>query len=420
MKDFLKRHYCWIIAFVMLIEMAIYGGLINNQSGLYIIPVSEALGSTRGEFSLAITVCNIVGFFGVMFSGALINRFGNRVMLTAGLIVHSIAYVIFFCSQNIAAIAIGSAVLGLGTGFVSSPAASRVIGDWFHRYQGTVLGIVTASTGIGGAIFSITLSHIIETKGWRASYLTSAFLFFAVALLIFVLIRNKPSDIGLTPYGTGEVTNKEKATNPKNHWEGFTMRQLVRRPCFYLMLLVTLLSCMAMHLAFSQVLPHLRDQGLNASEAATLQSAMMIILAVAKVFVGILSDKIGPKWVMIITLICLASGLWLLSIATNFVSALIAVFLFSLGIPVNTIMPPLLSYSLFGYQSYNASLGIVASMVTLSSLVSSPISNFACDYLGSYSPVFQFAAVLSVVVMILYTLLYAMVAKDRKKLEQTV
>lgn len=420
MKGIIKKNYYWIIAFVMLLEMAVYGGLLNNQVGLYIIPVSESLGSTRSEFSLALSFNNIVAFISVMFSGILVSRFGNKKMLVVGLCSAAIAYLIYSSSQNITGMAIGSAILGLSAGFSSSATASRVIGSWFHRYRGTVLGVVSASTGVGGALLCMLFADVIENHSWQASYLLSAVFIVIILILVLVFIRNKPSDMGLNPYGMGYVSKKAKNKRTEDHWLGLTMQQLIRRPSFYLMIVCTFLSCTCTYLAFSVVLPHLQDQGLTSTEAATLQGAMMILLAVGKVLCGVLSDKFGPKIVMVGSLVLNAVGLWTLSSAENMASASIAITIYSLGIPMCTIIPPLLSYSLFGYQSHNASLGIIVSMASLSSLVSTPLSNLVYDKFGSYSPSFHFAAILSIAVIPLYALLYILTAKDRKKIEDKI
>ena len=42
-----------VIAAIVLLEMFIYVGILNNINGVYIIPVSDTLGISRGDYSLA-------------------------------------------------------------------------------------------------------------------------------------------------------------------------------------------------------------------------------------------------------------------------------------------------------------------------------------------------------------------------------
>ena len=52
----LRKHYHWVIALVVLIELAVFSGILNNIVSVHLIPVTEDLGISRGSFSLAFSV----------------------------------------------------------------------------------------------------------------------------------------------------------------------------------------------------------------------------------------------------------------------------------------------------------------------------------------------------------------------------
>ena len=54
MKASIKQHFHWIIAIVVFLEIVVFGGTINSVS-VYLIPITESLGVTRGEYALADT-----------------------------------------------------------------------------------------------------------------------------------------------------------------------------------------------------------------------------------------------------------------------------------------------------------------------------------------------------------------------------
>ena len=134
---------------------------------------------------------------------------------------------------------------------------------------------------------------------WRASLLTCSFFVGLIGIAVLVLVRNRPSEMGLRPYGEGETEEKKKKV--VKSWEGIDFRKLIRRPSFYLMILATFLSSFSVYLAFSVVMAHFLDRGFSQSEAASLQSMMMLLFGFAKFFVGFLSDRIGAK---IVNLFC--------------------------------------------------------------------------------------------------------------------
>jgi len=64
-----------------------------------------------------------------------------------------------------------------------------------------------------------------------------------------------------------------------------------------------------------------------------------------------------------------------------------------------------------------STMGIVLAMAPASNMLASPLCNSLRDTLGSYVPVFWGTAAVSVGVIVLYLIMYAMSAKDRKEYE---
>ena len=164
----IRKHYHWAIALVVLIELAVFSGILNNIIGLHLIPVTEDLGISRGSFSLAFSIRPLLGFFSTLFSGVLFVKHGYRKLASIFLLVAAIAFGLLGISQNFLMLAIASAILGLSEGFCTTAAASRMVNTWFHSHQGMILGLVTASTGLGGSLFSVVLSRTIFPRFlWR-------------------------------------------------------------------------------------------------------------------------------------------------------------------------------------------------------------------------------------------------------------
>lgn len=417
MLSWIKQRYHWVIALVMLIELAVVGGTGNNYTSLYVIPVSLDLGITRADFSLAISVKALMGFICTSLSGAVFLRFGTKKPLLLGVVLFSAALGLLSRSNSIAMVAIASAIAGVADSFCTASAVSRVISDWFNRFQGAVLGLVSAATGLGGSIMCTVLSGVIENSGWRTSYLVAAAIILVAGVLVLLFVRSRPEDMGMTPYGADYKPKKKTHRKEDDHWLGYTMSELLRMPIFYLTAVVLFLSAVCMYLAFSMIVPHFQDQGMTAADAAALNSMMLIFLAVYKFLFGALCDVIGPKWVSIICMLAGGIGLWLLAGVTGFTGGLIAIIIYTMGLPILTVIIPLLTYPLFGYRSHSISLGIFLALPTLGSLISTPVANAVYDRVGSYTPVFRFAAILSAVVIGLYVLLYVLADKARAKYE---
>ena len=311
----------------------------------------------------------------------------------------------------IAGVIEGAYVLGISAG---NP---RIVSAWFHRHYGLLMGIITAMTGLGGSIFSIVFEKIVAAHGWRAVYVTVAVMHFVLALLIALLMRDKPQQMGLKPYGEGYMPQNTKRESD-DHWEGFSMEELKKKPMYYLMVLGTLLSGICCYMALNVVSPHVQDCGMSPELAAGVQSVVMIGLAATKLLFGALSDKVGAKSMTMVSLISLVIAMVLLANISNATSAYIAALAYAMSLPLCGIVPPLLMPSLFGYRSSAKAMGVLFAMLYASSMIANPLTNFLRDQIGSYRPVFMGTAVVAVGVTVLYILLYILAARERKKLER--
>ena len=414
MLSFLKKHYHWIIAIVMLLQLAVIGGLANNYSGLFILPITEDLGISRASFSLAFCLKYLFSFLGTLFSGVLFLRFGNKLPMLFGLLLSGAGYAILPLSTNVPMLALANILLGLGDALCCTAAVSRMVSAWFHRYKGLVWGLVSASTGVGGSFVCMLLSGIIQRSGWRTAYFISAAIVVGTLLLVLLLVRSRPEQMGLAPYGMGYVPKKQKKVSVDDHWPGYTMSELKKEPIFYLTLVSVFLSSFAIYLAYDIIVPHLQDQGLSQSEAVSQQSMMLIYLTASKFLAGLLSDWLGAKSVTVGCTVFGAISLWLLAMVNSPASATPAILFYAIGLPLPTVLIPLLTYRLFGYRAQSTYHGIFMSIPQLGLLTAAPIANTVYDATGSYSPVLLVSTGFSVAAVVLYILVYVLAARRRK------
>lgn len=416
MLKFLKKHYHWIIAAVMFLIMAVRGGAANNLTGLHLIPVTQALDITRTQFSLAASASSMVSMLSAMASGALILRFGYRPLLVLFLLVQAGSYALMAGAQNYVMLFAGYVLLGTTVGITGEAGATRLVSVWFHKYRGTMLGLVSSATGLGGSVMCIFQAAAIERSGFRGSFVLVAAMLACCGILALVFVRSHPAKMGLLPYGDGEKIEYKKREHD-DHWHGLSMKQLVRRPTFYMMAFGTLLSCALPYLAYYVVVPHFQDQGLSATQASSLQSVLLLCLTGAKILAGYLCDKIGARKTVLLCMLCDIVALILLVVVKSYAMAVVTMVIFAMALPVMSVIIPMLATSLFGYQAQTAYNGIFISMLSAAAMISNPVTNAIYDRIGTYSYTFLAAAVLTVLLMGMYLLMYRLADKDRNAME---
>ncbi len=415
MLKFLKKHYHWVLTAVVLLQLAASGGSINNVSSMFLLPVTESLEISRGDFALAYSARSITAFAFTLLTGALLLRFGYRKMIVTFLVITGAGFMLIGFSKNMVLLSLGFVMIGMSEGFGGTTGASRIVSAWFHKYRGTVLGLVTAATGLGGSIMCIVISVLMNQFDWRIAAIGCGVFIVFVAALMLLIVRNHPSQMGLKPFGEGEQTQVKQCKRAENMWQGLTMKQMLGRPTFYMMLVGTFLSCMIPMFAQPVIVPHLRDCGLSEAQAATFQSVLMFGLAGAKFLCGSLCDRIGPKKVTIICLVACAGSMLALANINGLAMTVCAVLLLALALPLLSVTIPLLSTDLFGYQSQGTSAGIFLSMMPAALILAVPIANMTHDVLHTYRPLYLISAIITVALIGMYLLMYALADKDKKK-----
>ncbi|MBO5867691.1 MAG: MFS transporter, partial [Oscillospiraceae bacterium] len=397
-SGYLYEHYHWVVAVVLLLMVLIHGGSLNNFSTLHLIPITEKLQITRADFAMAYSVKSIVGMISTFFSGFIIAKWGSRITAPLGLILLGSSYVLIANSNSYAMLVLGCALMGASYGFCTTAGAVAVIRLWFHRYEGTILGLVSAATGLGSSILSIAQTAAMEQGGFRASLQLCAVFIFGIALLVFLLLRNKPEDMGLLPLGDGERMKKRPTSKG---YAGLPMEQLWKQPVFYLLIFGIVLYSFALYLSFNVVRNYFVDCNFSVAEATGLYSAMMLLLSLTKFLAGACCDKWGAKIVNSVCILSGAVGLVLLAVMESFAVAVIAVVIYTVSLPLLTIMGPLVAKELIGYHGQAQYTGILVASVSLANLFGNYLTNWIYDRYASYRPSFWLAAILLVVASLL-------------------
>jgi len=419
MKNILKKNYHWIIAGICIFQLFCCSGAGNNFNSLHIIPVSEDLGISRSEFSLAYSIKNLFTMMFTFLNGFFLTKFGYHKMATFGLFVTALFYTLLASVDTYATFLIGCAIMGIMAAFCTTAPVSSLLSQWFHKYRGTILGLVSAATGFGGSIMCIIQTVALETfETWRASFLTCAIMVGIAALLTAFFIRNEPKNMGLHPLGEGEeiISRKKMSADPSR--PGISAKKLWLSPSFYGTALIVFLTNFCIYLAFLVIIPFAKDCGFSSSQASGIYSFLLLLLSATKFLIGAMTDRFGAKAATLFCVFCGAIGLFLLSMVSSYSSLVIAVIFYTIGLPMTTIIVPLLGYSLFGYRAQMQYTGILLGITSASSMTAGPVANLCYEAFGSYKPCFFAASLVSIVLFFLYFLLFGIAKKDLKKHEE--
>jgi predicted MFS family arabinose efflux permease len=384
MKSRKKIFYGWWIVVGAFLLNFVGIGIIMNTMGVFIKPVAESLGFTRGGFTLYFTIAALSMMVMAPVMGKLLERYDIRIIMTVCTTMMATSFALFSQCQTLTQFYVVAVFLGIGSAGSHIIPVSMMITNWFVDKRGLAMGIVFAATGVGGLIFNPLANWIIMNYSWQATFLSFGLIIGIISIptAIFI-VRAKPADMGLLPFGGEAALSQQSATE----MEGLTATQAFRSSAFWLLALIILLIAIANMGVLHHIVPYLTDLGFSSTTATMLMSLHMTMLVLGKVLVGGLADR-GLLKAYMICMIGLVISISLLYGAQWMWIAIVFSVLFGLSIAVRTVIPPLMTARVLGQKHFAVIYGFLNIFTTLGTAVGVPLSGFIYDWTKSYSLAF--------------------------------
>lgn len=413
-----RFHYAWVIFAAGFLSIFTALGFCSSPGSLYLAAITEDLGISRSLYSISSSCRFLTTAIVNLFFGRLVAKFGPRKLIAAGFSCLVAFALLNSFSANVLTFCLGGVLLGLGMAWTATAIMGTVVENWFTSEKGTVMGIILAANGLGGAVSAQILSPIIygSPAGWRTSYRVTALILMVVGALIVAFMRNNPSDLGCTPLGSGSPVRQKKRGRD---WIGITVQEAVQHPWFYVCALCVFLTGMISQSVSSVATAHMRDQGLNMTLIAASISVHSLCLMASKILTGISFDKFGLRVSMLICDVCMVSAIVLLAFVSNPTMAWAYQIISSFGLPLQTVILPLLATECFGHKSYAFLMGIMVSFNTLGFALGAPLINAIFDLTGTYTVVMAASAGILTIVAVVMQLVITAAHRERKQLEQS-
>jgi len=187
-------------------------GILVNTMGIYLAPVDAELDLGRGPLAVYMTILGVTKALTMSLAGRLLPTMNLRLLVSGGFVVVIAAYGAMSQFTSVTQWYVAGAVMGFGGAFVFLLPTPVMISQWFVRKRGLATGVAMALSGLGAALAATVGASFIESYGWRTTHLLLAAIS-AVVVLPFtvVVIRYRPQDLGLLPYGASEVAEPTEA-----------------------------------------------------------------------------------------------------------------------------------------------------------------------------------------------------------------
>ena len=400
-----KIFYGWVIVFAGILIMSTVIGIGWNSFGQFIKPVCADMGFTRQAMSTNMTIFSLVQMF-VNFSwGTILKHFRLHDLMRVAAIAFPTAYFCYSFAQNIWMFYACSMVIGVTMALLTTLAFSVIVSNWFYEKRGTAIGIAMMGTGLGGMVFNPLAARLIMTVGWRSTFRILAVVIFCAAFTaVYFLIRVRPEDKGLKPLGWEKAHEGEKA-NVDLDQEGELFKDLIKTWRFRSVCLCVCFSTTAIGTMTQVMAPHLTDNGYATQTAAFMVSFCMAALALGKMSLGIIFDRLGTKRSTVLSITCGFLGITGMIFCRYWFMLPLIVVGQCLGSSFGTVGVPMIAQNLFGRKDYNSNYGFIAACSSVGGALSPMINGAVYDHLGTYNPAFTVWACLLVCAVIIFSII---------------
>jgi sugar phosphate permease len=295
-------HYGWVMVGVTFLTALVTAGAVGAP-GVFIVPLQQEFGWSTAQISSALSIRFVL--FGLMapFAAALMNRYGLRnVTFAALLVVVSALAASLAMTQVWQLMLLWGVVVGIGTGMTALVLGATVAARWFTARRGLVVGILTASTATGQLVFLPLLASLTERMGWRTGLGLMCMMLGIAALIVLMVMRDRPGDVGLRPFGdrdTDPLPAPVAKAGPIAAAAFGTLRDVATTRVFWI-LFATFFICGASTNGLVQVhlIPMCLDFGIPQVEAASLLAAMGVFDFVGTIVSGWLSDRYDNRYLL--------------------------------------------------------------------------------------------------------------------------
>ena len=389
------------------------GGFHLYGFTVFFLPITQELGLTRAATSLVFSLARAEGAIEGPLAGYLIDRFGPRPMMLAGVILSGLGYMLLAGIESyygFLAVYLGVISLSFSAGFMHSPMV--LANTWFIRRRALAMTLVSSAIGIGGTIITPLLAFSVQTWGWRQGAFLAGLGIILIGVPLALLVQRSPESMGLLPDGALPVQSSvdtSKSRNPygadaKTQETDFTLRQAMRTWAFWMIVLATTTRVAVYNSLTVHFVPIMVWKGVSEQRAAAMLAIMALMSLPSHLLVGWIADHVSKPRLMgacmvigAASLLFLAYGesegsLWVFTVLFTFMEAIFPVGWATVG-------------DFFGRKSFATIRGTMSFFYLWGPAFGPVITGAIYDRYQSYNPMMSTFITLALIAGCLYALL---------------
>lgn len=293
-------------------------------------------------------------------AGLLSDSWGPRRSISLFFLMAFIGSVMLGLAPSVFLALVGRTLVGLGVAMLFVP-TMKILAEWFRPKEfATMTAILIVMGGLGSLTAASPLAILSTWIGWRLSFVAVGAFTLLMALLVYLIVRDRPSDLGWPS------PSEPSGPSPPSFglWEG--MKKVLSYPRFW-PIATWFFFELAIFFSFGGLWggPYLMQvYGLSKAKAGHILSMLAVGMIVGSPFLSFLSDRIfrGRKPVLLLSsliVLCLTALLAFYTERLSVPSLYLICFLFGIFSSAIVVIAFTTTKELFPVQIAGTSTGLV-------------------------------------------------------------
>tara|TARA_B100000902_G_scaffold131237_2_gene130103 strand:- start:1918 stop:3159 length:1242 start_codon:yes stop_codon:yes gene_type:complete len=369
--------------------------------------LEEELNLSRFVTTLTIPIfmmCSAI-FFPIV--GRFLDQYSVKKIIVWGAFIYSLSLMTLYLTINyLTFIIIYGLPIALGATLMGNLATSKLVSSWFEKQAGRALGFAAVGVSFAGFIFpNLTQYFLMDVLllEWREVYLVfGLFLLVIITPLIFLLVIDKPSDVGQEIDGGIQAEGSKEDENSGIEWE---IKDLLRNRNFWILTAVFALQFSSMMAILAHLTFYASERGW-ADQAAFIFGMYAIPAMLSKVVFGwLVEKKLDPRMAVSISLGLQAIGLILITTTQSPTQLALVIALFGFGGGAGLPMSNIMFRNTFTPKSFGTSRGLSQPFIFLFQAIGTPVVALIFQHYGNYDRAFLMLTVMVILAMLIIWLM---------------
>ena len=291
---------------------------------------------TSGNALSKLLVGPLFGFL----AGAVVDRFGPRKLMLAGIVMAGVALIGLGSVATLAGFYFFYLFNALGY-VCGGPLPNQVmLSRWFTAARGKAMGIAYLGIGVGGTLVPLLAYTLTEALGWRGALRALGVLMIVIAFPAAFFVKEPAAAASAAP--------------------PVPLGRVLRQPAFYLLAFASMCSIGAVGGTMQNLKLYLSmDRGFGQADAARILSLVLLGSLIGRLLMGWLADRWPKKAVMLLVYALVAATIPMLAFAPTPALIHVGALLFGIGLGGDYMIIPLMAAELFGLKVLGRLMGII-------------------------------------------------------------